>query len=78
MFEEVYSMAVMKKPQVYRWHNCGHVSVNDQQRGQWQARDAQDLIHYTFIPERHTVNKEMYVNILHHLSNAVRRKHREK
>jgi hypothetical protein len=45
---------------------------------QLQASDTQCLVHYKFIPEGHTVNKEIYFEILCHLRNAVRRKHPEK
>jgi hypothetical protein len=36
--------------------------------------DTQCLVDYEFIPEGHTVSKEMYVRILHSLRDAVRRK----
>jgi hypothetical protein len=36
------------------------------------------LIHYKFILEGRTVNKEMYVEIIHHLTDAGRRKHPKK
>jgi hypothetical protein len=40
--------------------------------------DVQSLIHYDFIPEGHTINKEIYIEILCCLREAVRRKHLEK
>jgi hypothetical protein len=36
--------------------------------------DAQGLVHYEFIPEGRTVNKEMHIEILRRLMDAVRRK----
>jgi hypothetical protein len=39
--------------------------------------NAQGLVHYEFIPEGHTVNKEVYVKTLHHLWAAVRRMSRK-
>jgi hypothetical protein len=40
--------------------------------------DTQDFVHYEFIPEGDTITKEMYVKILHHVRDAVRRKRLEK
>lgn len=40
--------------------------------------DTQGLVHYEFIPEGRTVNREMYVDILRRLRDAVRRKRPEK
>ncbi|KAJ4428902.1 hypothetical protein ANN_25896 [Periplaneta americana] len=40
--------------------------------------DSQGLIHHEFIPEGHTVTKELYVEILRRLRDAVRRKRPEK
>jgi hypothetical protein len=40
--------------------------------------DAQGLIHYEYFTVGHSVNKEMYVKILRHLRDPVRRKHTEK
>jgi hypothetical protein len=37
----------------------------------------QGLVHYEFIPEGCIVNKEMYIKILCHLRNTVKRKHLE-
>jgi hypothetical protein len=36
------------------------------------------LVHYAFISECKTLNKEMYIDILRHLKDAVRRKLPEK
>jgi hypothetical protein len=40
--------------------------------------DDQGLIHYEFIPEGHTMNKEMCVEILCHFRDAMRGKHQKK
>jgi hypothetical protein len=40
--------------------------------------DANGFVDYEFIPEEHTVSKEMYVGIPHHLKDALRRKYAEK
>jgi len=40
--------------------------------------DSQGIIHYEFIPQGVTVNKEMYTDIIYRLIDAVRRKHPEK
>jgi hypothetical protein len=39
--------------------------------------DAQGLVYYKFIPEGHTVKKEMYIKILHHFRDAVRKRPEE-
>jgi histone-lysine N-methyltransferase SETMAR len=36
--------------------------------------DCQGTLHYEFIPKGKTVNRDMYINILHHLGDVVRRK----
>jgi hypothetical protein len=36
--------------------------------------DAHSLVHYEFIAEGSTVNKEMYIKTIHHLRHAVRGK----
>jgi len=33
------------------------------------------IVHYQFIPEGKPVNKEMYVDIIHRLTDAVRKQH---
>jgi len=40
--------------------------------------NSQGIIHYEFIPQGITVNKEIYTDISCHLMDAVRRKHPEK
>ena len=40
--------------------------------------DSQGIVHYEFIPEGRTVNKEMYVEILRRLRDAIRRKRPDK
>jgi hypothetical protein len=40
--------------------------------------DAQGFIHYAFISKGHTINKEMYTEILYHLSDATRKGRPEK
>jgi hypothetical protein len=69
MLEEVYCKVTMKKTQVYRWHKCDDLCCRRPQIG-----DAQSLSHYEFIPEGLSVNEEIYVKILRHLRDAVRRK----
>jgi hypothetical protein len=64
----------MKKIQVYGPRKCGHADVNDNlYYGPPQARNAEGLVHYKFIPEGHTLNKEVNVKILCRLWDAVRR-----
>jgi hypothetical protein len=36
--------------------------------------DSRGTLHYEFIPKGKTVNKDMYIKILHHLRDVVRRK----
>jgi hypothetical protein len=36
--------------------------------------DDQSLVHYEFMPEGHTVNKEMYIIIPHHLRDELKNK----
>jgi hypothetical protein len=71
MLEEAYGNMEMKKTLVYRWHKCGHVSVDDRCCWRLKMADAQGLIRYEFIPEGHTVNKEMYIEFFHHFGDAV-------
>jgi hypothetical protein len=68
----VYGKVAMKKAQVYKSHKCFHCNPCC-----WLEVffDAPGLIHYELIPKWHTVNKEMYVEILHCLRDAMRRKH---
>jgi hypothetical protein len=74
MFEEASGKAAMKQMQIYGWHNIAmQVSMMIHAAG-----NTLGLIHYEFISEVNTVNKEMYVEILHHLRGTVRRKHPEK
>jgi hypothetical protein len=69
----------MKKMQIYEWHKrfcVDHASFNNDPCCGFF--DAQGLVRYQFIPEGRTVNKEMYIEILRCLRNAVRRNRLEK
>jgi hypothetical protein len=74
MLEEAYGNVEMKKTLVYRWHKCGHVSVDDRCCWRLKMANAQGLIRYEFIPEGRTVNKEMYIEFFHHFGDAVKKK----
>jgi hypothetical protein len=74
MPEEVYGKTTMKLMQFYRWHKHGFASVNNPRCGQLQAGDTQGLVHCKFIAEECTVNKEIYIKMLHLLGDAMRRK----
>ncbi|KAJ4429679.1 hypothetical protein ANN_21880 [Periplaneta americana] len=82
LLEEAYGEAVMKKTPVYAWHKRfsggrDTYAAADQQLQQMK-QSLSDLIHHAFIPEGRTVTKELYVEILLRLRNAVRRKRPEK
>ncbi|GBM34385.1 hypothetical protein AVEN_219081-1 [Araneus ventricosus] len=75
MLKKAYGNDAMKKTAVYEWHK-GKVGTRQNDVGGFFDYDS--VIHYGFIPEGQTVNKELYLEILKRLRDAVRRKRPEK
>jgi hypothetical protein len=76
MHEEAYDKSSLKKTQVFlKWYKyfhddpCSRLDV---------FLHAQCFIRYELIPEGHTVDKKIYVEIHHHIRDAMRRKCPEK
>ncbi|GBN31099.1 hypothetical protein AVEN_48528-1 [Araneus ventricosus] len=75
MLKKAYRKDAMKKTAVYEWHK-GKVGTRQSDVGVFFDYDS--VIHYEFIPEGQTVNKELYMEILKRLRDAIRRKLPEK
>lgn len=79
MLQRAYGDMVMNKSQVCEWDNPMH-NVNDDRYCMHPCYARcflwlQGIIHYKFILKGWTVNSEMYVNISHHLRDAIISKH---
>lgn len=85
MLKKAYGNSAMKKTAVYEWHKQNKTRKQkfrlDRSRGKVMLEvffDYRGLIHYEFIPEGRTVNKQLYTEILKRLRDAIRRKRPEK
>ncbi|GBL93422.1 hypothetical protein AVEN_219528-1 [Araneus ventricosus] len=78
MLKRAYGNDAMRKTAVYEWHKG---KMGKWVRGKVMLEvffDYDSVIHSEFIPEGQTVNKELYLEILKRLRDAIRRKRPQK
>ncbi|GBM08018.1 Histone-lysine N-methyltransferase SETMAR [Araneus ventricosus] len=77
MLKKAYGNDGMKKTAVYEWHKRFREGQKQRESDVGVFFDYDYVIHYEFIPEGQTVNKDLYLEILKQLRDAIRRKRPE-
>lgn len=81
MLTVAYGEATLDKSNVYRWYKMfseGREDVSDEERSGRVLLtvffDCRGVVHYEFLPQGRTVNKEYYLQVMRNLREAIRQK----